>query len=416
MKRLLKVTAMTSMLTLLRMVMGFVIAKFIAVYTGPSGLAMLGQIQSMVVSLNGLINAPAGSGVVRYTSENYRDGYQACAPWWRASIQWILIVSAIVIPIGFVFSEYLSNQLFQDPSFNWLIVITVCLLPLAALGTICNSVINGQQQYRRYVSLGMVSVVVSSCLMVLLIITANIEGALFATAIQSGLIGLIMLLLNFKQPWFKFQYWWGKTDLITRKSIGGYMLMAITSALTVPVSLILVRNMVIDQLGWEAAGYWQAVWRISDVYITVITMALSTYYLPKLSSLVGVECILKEVRKTVSVIIPIVIVLSLIVYFLRDFAIAILFTEEFSAARDLFAIQLTANVIKITGWLYAYPMLSRGATKWYISSEIFFSISIVLLSYLFITGFGLKGIVFASLLNNSIYLFFVMSNIRTFSR
>ena len=48
MKRLLKVTAMTGLLTLLRMAMGFVIAKVVAVYTGPAGMAMLGQVQSKI--------------------------------------------------------------------------------------------------------------------------------------------------------------------------------------------------------------------------------------------------------------------------------------------------------------------------------------------------------------------------------
>ena len=83
MKRLLKVTAMTGLLTLIKMAMGFVIAKVVAIYTGPTGMAMLGQVQSMVGSLNGIINAPAGSGVVRFTAEHKDNGFAACSPWWR---------------------------------------------------------------------------------------------------------------------------------------------------------------------------------------------------------------------------------------------------------------------------------------------------------------------------------------------
>ncbi|WP_421201689.1 hypothetical protein [Aeromonas enteropelogenes] len=82
MKRLFKVTAMTGLLTLLKMVMGFVIAKVVAIYTGPTGMAMLGQVQNMVGSLNGyFINAPAGSGVVRFTAEYKEQGFEACPPW-----------------------------------------------------------------------------------------------------------------------------------------------------------------------------------------------------------------------------------------------------------------------------------------------------------------------------------------------
>lgn len=416
MRRLLKVTAMTGLLTLLKMAMGFVIAKVVAVYTGPTGMAMLGQVQSMVTSLNGIINAPAGSGIVRFTAEQKTNGFEACAPWWRAALQWILIISAIVIPAGLLLAEHIATWLFQDKTLSWIVMTTVCVLPLSAIGTLCNSVINGQQLYRRYVGLGMISVLISSSVMLTMIVQANIKGALLAAVVQSALIGLVMLLANLRQPWLRWRYWWGATNSTARKNIGGYMLMAVTSALTMPISLILVRNILIDQMGWEAAGQWQAVWKISEVYLGVITMALGTYYLPRLSSLVGVDAIVGEIHKTARIIMPIVATLALGVYLLRDVAIWLLFTEEFRSARDLFAIQLCGDVIKIASWLYAYPMLSRGATKWFMGTEIIFSLSLVALSYVFIGQFGIKGAVLAYLVNYCIYFIIIFLNVKKFAR
>ncbi|WP_270668053.1 O-antigen translocase [Aeromonas sp. QDB12] len=416
MKRLLKVTAMTGLLTLLRMAMGFVIAKVVAVYTGPTGMAMLGQVQSMVTSLNGIINAPAGSGVVRFTAEQQGEGFAACAPWWRAALQWILIISAIAIPVGLLLAEQIATWLFQDKALSWIVMATVCVLPLSAIGTLCNSVINGQQLYRRYVGLGMVSVLISSSVMLTMIVQANIKGALLAAAIQSALIGLVMLLANLRQPWLRWRYWWGATDSTARKNIGGYMLMAITSALTVPVSLIFVRNILIDQVGWEAAGQWQAVWKISEVYLGVITMALGTYYLPRLSSLCGVDAIVGEIHKTARLIIPIVAIMAFGIYLLRDVAIWLLFTDEFNTARDLFAIQLCGDVIKISSWLYAYPMISRGATKWFMTTEILFSITFIALTYLFVDHMGLKGATVSYMVNYSIYFVITILNVKKFAR
>ncbi len=416
MKRLFKVTAMTGLLTLLRMAMGFVIAKVVAVYTGPAGMAMLGQVQSMVGSFNGIINSPAGSGVVRFTAE-YRDtGFEACTPWWRASLQWVLIISAIAIPLGLLLAENISILLFRDQTLAWVVVVTVCVLPLSAIGTMCNSVINGQQQYRRYVALGMLSVLLSGGTMLAMIALYNIQGALISAAVQSALIGVVLFITNLRQPWMKLSYWWGQTDNKARKAIGGYMVMAITTALTVPLSLILVRSILINQVGWDSAGQWQAVWKISEVYLGVITMALGTYYLPRLSSLKGVDAIVSEIHKTFLIIIPIVAVMALGVYLLRDVAISLLFTEEFRSARKLFAIQLTGDVVKIASWLYAYPMLSRGATKWFVSTEIIFSLLFVVLSYIFVAYSGLKGVPMAYLMNYSIYFIFVFINVKKFSR
>lgn len=409
MKRLLKVTAMTGLLTLLRMAMGFVIAKVVAIYTGPTGLAMLGQVQSMVASLNGIINAPVGNGVVRYTAEHQEQGMEACSPWWRAAWQWVLILSAIIIPLGLLLSKKISFWLFQDISLSWVVMATVLVLPLSAIGTLFNSIINGQQQYRRYVGLGMISALVSGSLMLAMIAIYDIQGALLAAATQSALIGIVMLCLNIRQPWFKVRYWWGRCDVQSRKDIRNYMLMAITSALTVPTSLILVRNIIINQLGWDAAGQWQAVWKISEVYLGVITMALTTYYLPRLSSLKKVDLIVPEINRTARVIIPIVAVMALGVYLLRDVAITLLFTEDFRSARELFSVQLVGDVIKISAWLYAYPMLSRGATKRFIQMEIFFAISFIALTYVFILMYGLIGANIAYLINYLLYFVVLFS-------
>lgn len=194
------------------------------------------------------------------------------------------------------------------------------------------------------------------------------------------------------------------------------MLMAITSALTVPISLILVRTILIHQVGWEATGHWQAVWKISEVYLGVITMALGTYYLPRLSSLVGVDAIADEINKTARIIIPVVAAMALCVYLLRDLAIWILFTSDFTAARDLFAIQLCGDVIKIASWLYAYPMLSRGATKWFMSVEVIFSTTFVILTYIFVSYVGIKGATIAYLVNYSICFLIIFLNLKKFAR
>ncbi|MFB5743705.1 O-antigen translocase [Cedecea sp. S5-13] len=416
MKRLLKVTALTGLLTLLKMMMGFVIAKVIAIYTGPTGMAMLGQVQSLINSFNGIVNAPVSSGVVRYTAEKHSSGYDKCSPWWRASLEWTLVLCAILIPAGFIFSGVLSEWLFQSAEYRWIVCLTAVCLPFAAVGTLFSSVINGLENYRRYIALTMISVVISSAIMIMMIIFYGIKGAFVAAVLQSSLIGVVMLSANIKQKWFSLRYWWGQTNRQARRDIGGYILMAVTTAFTAPVALILVRNIIIAYDGWEQAGQWQAVWKISEVYLSVITIALSTYYLPRLSSLTGVNEILSEVNRTAVIIIPVAMIMALSVYFCRDIIISILFTSEFSSSRDLFLVQLIGDVVKIGSWLYAYPMLSRGATKWYVTTEIIFAITFVLLALFFVSLYGVHGANLAYLINYIIYFLFMVINFKRIAK
>lgn len=420
-KKILTVTLFSGLLTLFRMASGFAIAKVVAIYTGPTGIAMLGQVQSLFSTINGIVAAPVGNGVVRYTAEyqsfeNPVAGFEACAPWWKATLNWSIMLLAAVIPITCIFAKPLAFWAFGDEKYFWLLVIMALTLPLSVLNTLIGSVINGQHQYRRFVSLGMVSVIIATVFMLVLVMKAQLTGAMIAAALFISISGLVMLIGSIQQPWFRFKYWWGKTDNVHMKGIGGYVAMAVTSSVTLPIAMLMVRNILVTQVGWEQAGHFQAVYKISEVYLGVITVALSTYFLPKLASLKGTDAILKEIQTTAKIVMPIVLLMAVMVYLLRDVAISMVFTESFRPARDLFAIQLIGDVLKIFSWLYAYPMLSRGATKWFMVTEVTFSISLVLLCYFFVGKYGAQGANVAYALSYFLYLILMFMNVKRFSR
>ncbi|HIF9514542.1 TPA: O-antigen translocase [Photobacterium damselae] len=407
MKRLLSVTGFTALLTLLRMSTGFLIAKIVAIYTGPSGMAMLGQLQSVVGVLSGIAVSPVSNGVIKYTAEN--EIPERCSPWWRASIFWVACILSIIIPLGCLFSSYISELIFHDDKYYWLIILISCVLPLVVSNTLINSVLNGLQKYKLYVKLGVIANIVSTILILILIVNNQLIGALIGVALNTTVSGIVMIFACCREPWFRWRYWFGKTDKHSRRKILGYVLMAVTSAITVPISLMFIRNSLISHVGWDLTGQWQAVWRISEVYLSVITLSLSTYYLPRLAKKNDVKEVKREINKTAIVVMPIVVILAFVVYLMRDFAIEILFTSEFRQARELFAIQLSGDVVKILAWLYAFPMLSKGSTKWYVSSEIVFSIIFVALSDYFISTYGVQGANISYLLTYALYFIFSYS-------
>jgi PST family polysaccharide transporter len=415
-KKLLSVTMFSALLTLLRIGSGFIVAKVVAVYTGPSGMAMLGQLQSLVTALTGVVAAPVGNGLVRYTAEHQAAGFEACAPWWRASVRWLQWLLAIMIPVVCLGAKPIATWIFGDAGYGWLVVVAALALPLSALNTLLASVTNGQQQYARFIVLSMVSVVLATALMLGLIMSRQLEGALLAAAIFSALSGLVMLAGALRQPWFRVRYWLGSVDRQHLRGTGAYVAMAVTSALCVPASMVLVRNILVAKVGWTDAGHWQAVYKISEVYLGVITMALSTYYLPRLSSLAGFDSIRQEIWAVTRVVMPVVCVMALGVYLLRDVAISLLFTEQFRAARDLFAVQLVGDVVKILSWLFAFPMLSRGAASWFIGTEILFAATLPAMAWLFVGNYGTQGANLAYLVNYLLYFAVVYKGSKYFAR
>ncbi len=410
MKKLFSITIASGILTLARIFSGVIIVKMVAVYTGPSGLVMIGQVQNLVAALNGVVAAPGGNGLVRYTAEHREKGLTACAPWWSATFKWGLALMLPLLLFSALFSESLAAWLFENRDYTWLVLLTLSVMPLAMGNTFIASVLNGQEKYRRFIVLGLISALATTLTTILLISSNGLVGALAAAALSTGIAGTIMILGCWRESWFSLKHWWVHTDLTQLKGVGGYVLMALTTAITAPLTMISIRKILIETVGWEYTGYWQAVYKISEVYLSVITIALGTYFLPKLSSLSGYASIKNAIDETTRLILPMVAVMALSVYFLRDYAIEILFTKSFEPARDLFAVQLTGDVVKILSWFYAYPMISTGAVRWFVVTETAFSICLVLITYIFVQNIGVEGAVLAYLVNYSLYFLFVYMN------
>ncbi|KZQ41327.1 hypothetical protein A3N57_23180 [Enterobacter cloacae subsp. dissolvens] len=406
MKKFLTVTLFSGLFTLLKMLSGFVIGKVVAIYTGPSGIAMIGQLQSVISILSGVVNAPVGNGVVRYTAKNHENGTVHCAPWWRASTKVSITLYLFIACLTIVFSKYLSFYFFSNEEYSWLIILACSVLPLSVANTILASILNGQQNYRQYIVSGMISVIVSTLFLILMTVCYSLKGALISVSLNTSIAGFVLMIYCKRKDWFIYKNFFGKVSREETRGILNYSLMAFTSALSFPVALLIARKIMISETGWQDAGQWQAVWKISEAYLAVMTIALSTYFMPKLSSINESLAIKKEVNRLILVIVPFTAVMALLIYLFRDVGISLLFTNEFYEARNLFMYQLIGDVVKIASFVYAYPMLAQGRIKLFISSEVFFAVTFIILVDYFVKKIGIQGANIAYMINYFVYLCF----------
>ncbi|MBZ4358914.1 lipid III flippase WzxE, partial [Mycobacterium tuberculosis] len=94
------------------------------------------------------------------------------------------------------------------------------------------------------------------------------------------------------------------------------------------------------------------------------------YLLPTLSRLSAKTDITHEIVKSLKFVLPAVAAASLTVWLLRDFAIWLLFSDRFTAMRDLFAWQLVGDVLKVGAYVYGYLVIAKASLRFYILTEI----------------------------------------------
>jgi PST family polysaccharide transporter len=311
------------------------------------------------------------------------------------------LVSAIAVA---AFSVPLGRLLLGDTRFCGVFLWLAASLVLIGCNALLLSILQGRKELRRFVVAGIAGSVISLIVTVGLSLAFGLYGALVALALGQALTLLATLWQCVSADWFAWRNLVGAVDSDFAKKLWRYALMAATTAVAGPLSLIAVRSHLVDQFGLDHAGYWDGMWRISTLYLTFITTTLSLYYLPRLSELRALREVRDEIWRSFRFVVPCAAMLSLMVFLLRDIIVQILFTPSFLPMRRLFAWQMAGDVMKIASWMMAYVMLARAMTALFIVTEIVFAALFWLASVLLTPVLGFTGVAAAHFVTYLIYL------------
>lgn len=400
---LIKTSVLTFISTAIKLLAGLVINKAVAVYIGPSGLALIGQFQNFMTLAMTAAQGAINSGVTKYSAEYGKDSERLPTLFSTAS-KISLVTSVIVGTVTIIFSNYISLQFLKTDSYGYIFVILGFSIVLFVLNSLLLSILNGIKEIKTWIIINIIQSLYSLVFTTLLIVFLGLDGALIALVTNQSVVFFVVLWKLRNHEIIKLENFKHAFNKVEAKKLSGFAAMAITSAATVPVSHLIIRNHIGETISWEAAGHWQAIWYISTMYLMVVTTALSTYYLPRLSEINNKAELRKELLGGYKIIMPIVLVISLSIFVLKDFIIWLLFTEDFAPMRELFMWQLIGDIFKLAAWLLAYLMVAKAMTKTFIITEIIFSLSFVLFSILFVSFYGLIGMSYAFSLNYMLYL------------
>ncbi|MNO66093.1 Lipid III flippase [compost metagenome] len=399
---LVRTSVLNGIAVLVKMVTLFGLNKVLAVYVGPAGYAAIGQLQNALTMITTLSSGAVNTGVTKYTAE-YADDIGRQRKVWQSASSLALLGSLIVAVMVALFSGQLADYFLHERDLRGVFLWVAVSLIFFTFNALFLAILNGRKEIVRFVASNIVGSLVSLLITASLAYLYGLYGALISIGICQAVIFFATLFVCRKAQWLRWDYLFGRWDTVVLRDLGKFAAMAVTTAVCLPVAQVLIRNHLIYAFGIDAAGYWEAIWRLSSAYLMMATMTLSVYYLPRLSELKGAKAIFKEIRHGYLLILPLAIMCAVMVYILRDFIIQLLFTQSFLPMRDLFAWQLVGDVIKIGSWVLAYVMLGKAMYKLYIVSEIFFAALFYALTLWFTKVAGLEGVVKAYAVNYLIY-------------
>jgi len=398
---LIKVFSYTGLSTLIKLITSYITIKVVANIIGPAGVALVGQLQNFTAIFTTIGAGGINNGVVKYVSE-YKDDEKRLKKYLSNGFKLTIYFSGITGLFLIFLATYLSRWILFEDKYYYLFILFGLSLILLSLNNFFLSVLNGFKEFKKFVTINIFTNIISLLFTIILVWLYNLTGVLIALVTYQGFVLIITLFYLRNKKWFSKELWtsWDK-DIV--KKYFSYTLMAFVTALTVPVSQLLIRGYIIKEYSIEEAGFWEGINKISAMYLMFITTSFSVYYLPRLSEINDNEALKKEVFKTYKIITPLIFVTLLLIYLLKDFVINILFTKEFYPMKDLFFWQLLGDFFKVSSWLLAFIMVAKSMTKLFISTEIIFSVLLVGLSYYLISINGVIGATQSYCINYFIY-------------
>ncbi|MGL5113261.1 MAG: O-antigen translocase, partial [Flavobacterium sp.] len=371
-------------------VLGFVSNKVVAVFLGPSGMAIMGNFRNLATMLKSVATLGISTSLVKLVAEN-KENKLALSEIYATFLSVFLLLSSLLAIGVFFFAEAIAQLLFYSDQWIAPIRIVGLSLPLVLLNTFWLAIYNGLEQFKTLVLVQLVSSVLVFMVTISLIYFHAIDGAIWAIAISEVLMVLTALVFVIKDKrffHFPFRFLIKKEQL---SAIQKFSAMALLTAIIAPLTLLLIRNSITTNYSLAEAGYWEATTKLSNFYMLFFTSGLSLYYMPKLASLQTDDAFMQEVKVYFSSFVPLFLLMILLLFFTKEWILQWVFTPDFLKIKSVLIWQLIGDFFKILTLAFGYQVLVKARLKVYFFLEIAFNSSYLVLSLYWSKTHGYEG-------------------------
>lgn len=395
--------------SVIKILTSLLIGKIIAQMSGAEGMVLYGQLLSFVVILNVFSGGAILQGITKYVAEYNNQDKNKIPVLLSTALKISLYLSLFFGALMILFSKLISKLILYTEEYYLVFVVFGITISFFTINNFLLAILNGYKEYKKFNIINIILNISSLIITVVLSYFLDVLGTLLSVVVNQSIILSISIYFLRNENWLKkenFNLSINKTQL---KLLLGFAIVAILSTALTPISSIIIRNNIISSVSLFDAGLYEFVFRISGAVIMFFTLTISTYYLPRISEINNKKELLLEVKKTYIIVIPVIFVLLLIVYFLRDFITIILASREFLVASNLFIYVLIGVFFKVITQIVGFVFLSKAKIKEVIIIEVLFNICFTIMSIFLVNRIGLVGAVMAFLICNILYFIGVLS-------
>lgn len=408
-KTILNATGIFGFAQAMKMVVSIVGSKFVAIYIGPIGIGIVGLLNNTVVIISSLTSFGINIiGVREVSLANAEKDQKKFSERFIILQRWSFFTSILGALATICFSKLLSKLTFGNTDYYfWFVILSVNFV----FANLSASRIALLQGLRMIKSIAISNVVVS---ILITIVTVPIyyffkfDGIIAVILVSS----FVNLLVNF---YFTRKIKIDKISLSIAETFQkGKPLMKMGFLLSINVIFGQIVSYLIklflNQNGSssEIVGFFEVSSVISISYVGLIFNAMGTDFYPRITAIQNDNSKVKElVNDQIEMGLLLVTPAIIFLYFCGPIIIELLYSNHFLGVLLIFKAALFAIIIKAIIWPLAFIILAKGENKLYFKQELMGDFLNLILTIILYHYLGLIGIGIATLINFTLYGFYV---------
>jgi O-antigen/teichoic acid export membrane protein len=391
---LFRIIGYTGTAGLLRLAVGLISQKVIAIFLGASGLAVLANLRNLIEVLGTFSSVGAQNGIISQTASS--DTKATVRALLNTAITLFLGASILIGILVFWQHEWLAFQLQIDFKYAALIQAVAFTIPFMGLMILLEAVLSGKKAFKTVSNVQLYTAAATAILMIALLYFLGLFGALIALLCRP-VMGFLFYLFQLKKAAFSISFFGGfRFDLSRLKDLLPYIFMSLLAVGLVHVVEIYLRGLISTRIDLHSAGLWTAMNTISSNYFVFITAIFSLYVLPRFSENIPNFKLLHEAKSILKTLLPLVSLAMIAVYLFRKPITKLLYSADFISITTLFKWQLSADWFRVIFLVFGYYLVAKKRLIDYVIVELFSFSVLIGLSLYWIDTFGIEGVVMAN--------------------
>lgn len=404
---LINIGSINSASLLLKLVTAFLTSKLTALFLGVTGVSILGNWRNTAEVIQKLSTGSLQNGVVKYAASAQHSTMQTREL--QSTLFYVGCFLSVTVMIFTLFlASFISEYVFRTPNYASIIRLLGILLPLYVLNIYLQSILKAYQAFKLVVKLHSIGHVFNLLVFSICIYLFGLEGALISVAVVPSLMGVFSFYIAYQSSIILYPPKRSQFKLFFLKGFRDYALMSLLSTLIFPFTYLSIRNLLSRELSLEASGYWEAMFRISTLYISFAISLINLVVLPKLASASSQYEFKRIVFQFYKQVLPFFIGGLVIVYVLKSFIVKLVFTEDFTPTTDLFLWQQVGDLFRVLALVMVAQFHAKKMLWHYIITDLVLAALLYLTTFLLLDRFGLKAAVIGHAITYITYFLIIL--------